>query len=189
MQKETASIGLISCGKTFKDGTRALEKINLNINSSETVVLLGPSGCGKTTLLRIIAGLEEPDKGGKIIFNEDDVTKLQIEKRNVGMVFQSYALFPNMNVKENIGYGLKVRKLDKNKIDERVSEMLKMMHITDLSFRNIDQLSGGERQRVALARAIAVRPRVLLLDEPLTAFQLYLCHPVFRCNFERSAKS
>ena len=174
MQKETASIGLISCGKTFKDGTRALEKINLNINSSETVVLLGPSGCGKTTLLRIIAGLEEPDKGGKIIFNEDDVTKLQIEKRNVGMVFQSYALFPNMNVKENIGYGLKVRKLDKNKIDERVSEMLKMMHITDLSFRNIDQLSGGERQRVALARAIAVRPRVLLLDEPLTALDAIL---------------
>ena len=174
MQKETASIGLISCGKTFKDGTRALEKINLNINSSETVVLLGPSGCGKTTLLRIIAGLEEPDKGGKIIFNEDDVTKLQIEKRNVGMVFQSYALFPNMNVKENIGYGLKVRKLDKNKIDERVSEMLKMMHITDLSFRNIDQLSGGQRQRVALARAIAVRPRVLLLDEPLTALDAIL---------------
>ena len=80
--------------------------------------MLGPSGCGKTTLLRIIAGLEEPDKGGKIIFNEDDVTKLQIEKRNVGMVFQSYALFPNMNVKENIGYGLKVRKLDKNKIKD-----------------------------------------------------------------------
>ena len=174
MQKDTTSIELISCGKTFKDGTCALEKINLNINGGETVVLLGPSGCGKTTLLRIIAGLEEPDEGGKIIFNKENVTDLQIEKRNVGMVFQSYALFPNMNVKENIGYGLKVRKLDKNKIDDRVSEMLEMMHINDLSLRRIDQLSGGQRQRVALARAIAVRPRVLLLDEPLTALDAIL---------------
>ena len=174
MQKETTSISLKSCGKTFKDGTRALEEINIDISGGETVVLLGPSGCGKTTLLRIIAGLEEPDKGGQIIFNDEDVSKLQIEKRNVGMVFQSYALFPNMNVKENIGYGLKVRKLDKDQIDKRVSEMLEMMHITDLSIRNIDQLSGGQRQRVALARAIAVRPRVLLLDEPLTALDAIL---------------
>ena len=174
MQKETTSISLKSCGKTFKDGTRALEEINLDISGGETVVLLGPSGCGKTTLLRIIAGLEEPDKGGQIIFNDEDVSKLQIEKRNVGMVFQSYALFPNMNVKENIGYGLKVRKLDKDQIEKRVSEMLNMMHISDLSFRNIDQLSGGQRQRVALARAIAVRPRVLLLDEPLTALDAIL---------------
>ena len=174
MQKDTTSICLKSCGKTFKDGTRALEEINLDISGGETVVLLGPSGCGKTTLLRIIAGLEEPDKGGQIIFNDEDVSKLQIEKRNVGMVFQSYALFPNMNVKENIGYGLKVRKLDKDQIEKRVSEMLNMMHITDLSFRNIDQLSGGQRQRVALARAIAVRPRVLLLDEPLTALDAIL---------------
>ena len=174
MQKETTSIDMISCGKPFKDGTRALEKIYLNIKGGETVVLLGPSGCGKTTLLRIIAGLEEPDQGGQILFNEENVTKLQIEKRNVGMVFQSYALFPNMNVKENIGYGLRVRKLGKKQIDERVSEMLKMMHIEDLSFRKIDQLSGGQRQRVALARAIAVRPRVLLLDEPLTALDAIL---------------
>ena len=174
MQKENTSIDLISCGKTFKDGTRALEKINLNIKGGETVVLLGPSGCGKTTLLRIIAGLEEPDDGGQVIFNKENVTNLLIEKRNVGMVFQSYALFPNMNVKENIGYGLKVRKLDTKQIDDRVSEMLNMMSINDLSYRTIDQLSGGQRQRVALARAIAVRPRVLLLDEPLTALDAIL---------------
>ena len=174
MEKGTTSINLINCGKTFKDGTRALEKINLNIKGGETIVLLGPSGCGKTTLLRIIAGLEEPDYSGQIVFNNENVTKLQIEKRNVGMVFQSYALFPNMNVKENIGYGLKVRKIDKNKIEDRVSEMLNMMHIDELSSRKIDQLSGGQRQRVALARAIAVRPRVLLLDEPLTALDAIL---------------
>ncbi len=174
MKKDTTSISLKSCGKTFKDGTQALEEINLDISGGETIVLLGPSGCGKTTLLRILAGLEEPDKGGQIIFNDEDVSKLQIEKRNVGMVFQSYALFPNMNVKENIGYGLKVRKLDKDQIEKRVSEMLNMMHISDLSLRSIDQLSGGQRQRVALARAIAVRPRVLLLDEPLTALDAIL---------------
>lgn len=174
MEKGTTSINLINCGKTFKDGTRALEVINLNIKGGETIVLLGPSGCGKTTLLRIIAGLEEPDYSGQIVFNNENVTKLQIEKRNVGMVFQSYALFPNMNVKENIGYGLKVRKIDKNKIEDRVSEMLNMMHIDELSSRKIDQLSGGQRQRVALARAIAVRPRVLLLDEPLTALDAIL---------------
>ncbi len=174
MKKENTSIDLSSCGKTFKDGTRALEKINLNIKGGETIVLLGPSGCGKTTLLRIIAGLEEPDPGGKVIFNKEDVTKLLIEKRNVGMVFQSYALFPNMNVVENIGYGLKVRNLTKKQIEDRVAEMLKMMSISDLSLRTIDQLSGGQRQRVALARAIAVRPRVLLLDEPLTALDAIL---------------
>ena len=111
------------------------------------------------------------DYSGQIVFNNENVTKLQIEKRNVGMVFQSYALFPNMNVKENIGYGLKVRKIDKNKIEDRVSEMLNMMHIDELSSRKIDQLSGGQRQRVALARAIAVRPRVLLLDEPTEGLQ------------------
>ena len=174
MEKGTTSINLINCGKTFKDGTRALEKINLNIKGGETIVLLGPSGCGKTTLLRIIAGLEEPDYSGQIVFNNENVTNLQIEKRNVGMVFQSYALFPNMNVKENIGYGLKVRKIDKKQIEDRVSEMLNMMHIDELSSRKIDQLSGGQRQRVALARAIAVRPRVLLLDEPLTALDAIL---------------
>jgi len=172
MEKGTTSINLINCGKTFKDGTRALEKINLNIKGGETIVLLGPSGCGKTTLLRIIAGLEEPDYSGQIVFNNENVTKLQIEKRNVGMVFQSYALFPNMNVKENIGYGLKVRKIDKNKIEDRVSEMLNMMHIDELSSRKIDQLSGGQRQRISIARALATRPRLLICDEPTSALDV-----------------
>ncbi len=168
------AIKLKACAKTFDDGVRALEPLDLEITAGETVVLLGPSGCGKTTTLRIIAGLESPDKGGQVFFGDDDVTRLPIEKRNIGMVFQSYALFPNMTVRENVGYGLKVRKMPQPDIDKRVGEMIEMMHIGELASRRIDQLSGGQRQRVALARAIAVRPRVLLLDEPLTALDAIL---------------
>jgi len=173
---ETAStaITLHQCAKTFVNGTRALEPVNLKVTAGETVVLLGPSGCGKTTLLRLIAGLDEPDQGGRVLFNDEPVTNLPIEKRNVGMVFQSYALFPNMTVRDNVAYGLAVRKISVANIGVRVDEMLEMMHIQDLADRRIDQLSGGQRQRVALARAIAVRPRVLLLDEPLTALDALL---------------
>ncbi|MBT9136503.1 MAG: Spermidine/putrescine import ATP-binding protein PotA [Firmicutes bacterium] len=168
------SIELKHCAKTFPDGTCALEPLDLTINAGETVVFLGPSGCGKTTTLRIIAGLEDPDAGGQVLFDGADVTSLSIEQRNVGMVFQSYALFPNMSVAQNIGYGLKIRKNPKQDIRSRVSEMLEMMRIEPLADRRIDQLSGGQRQRVALARALAVRPRALLLDEPLTALDAKL---------------
>ncbi|WP_282605946.1 ABC transporter ATP-binding protein [Pelagibius sp. Alg239-R121] len=173
-QEVSTSIRLEACAKTFDDGTRALEPIDLEIAGGETVVLLGPSGCGKTTTLRIIAGLEAPDPGGRVLFGSDDVTPLPIESRNVGMVFQSYALFPNMTVRENVAYGLMVRNVPKPERAVRVGEMLAMMHIEELADRRIDQLSGGQRQRVALARAIAVRPRVLLLDEPLTALDASL---------------
>ncbi len=176
MNQSTQSIDirLIECAKTFSDGTRALEPLTLQIEAGETVVLLGPSGCGKTTTLRIIAGLESPDPGGQVLFGQDDVTNQPIERRNVGMVFQSYALFPNMSVEQNIAYGLTVRKMANDEKARRVAEMLDMMQITELAGRRIDQLSGGQRQRVALARAIAVRPRVLLLDEPLTALDALL---------------
>jgi putative spermidine/putrescine transport system ATP-binding protein len=137
-------------------------------------VLLGPSGCGKTTLLRLIAGLETPDAGGQVLFDGKDVTRLPIERRNVGMVFQSYALFPNMDVTGNIGYGLRVRGTPRNEIQKRVAEMLEMMQLTEFKNRSIDALSGGQRQRVALARAIAPRPQVLLLDEPLSALDARL---------------
>lgn len=167
-------IRLNGCGKTFPDGTRALEPLTLEIEGGETVVLLGPSGCGKTTTLRIIAGLESPDQGGQILFGDEDVTSQPIERRNVGMVFQSYALFPNMTVEQNVAYGLTVRKMGRDNKARRVGEMLDMMQITELAGRRIDQLSGGQRQRVALARAIAIRPRVLLLDEPLTALDALL---------------
>ncbi len=166
-------IQLEACAKTF-DNTQVLEPFTLEIKGGETIVLLGPSGCGKTTLLRIIAGLEEVDKGGKILFDGEDVTSLPIEKRNIGMVFQSYALFPNMNVRDNIAYGLKVQKMKKEQIVIRVNEMLEMMNITNLANRRINQLSGGQCQRVALARAIATYPRVLLLDEPLSALDALL---------------
>jgi putative spermidine/putrescine transport system ATP-binding protein len=176
VNKETNAtrIRLVNCAKTFADGTRALNPINLEIEGGETVVLLGPSGCGKTTTLRIIAGLESPDLGGQIFFGDEDVTLKLIEQRNVGMVFQSYALFPNMSVRQNIAYGMKIRKTPKAELDHRVDEMLDMMRIDELQHRMIDQLSGGQRQRVALARAIATRPRVLLLDEPLTALDALL---------------
>ncbi len=168
------SVRIDHCGKTFTDGTRALEPATLDIESGETLVLLGPSGCGKTTMLRIIAGLEVPDSGGRVLFDDRDVTRLPIERRNVGMVFQSYALFPNMSVAENIGYGLKVRGVPKVERDKRVAELVNLTNIAGLENRRIDQLSGGQRQRVALARAVAIRPAVLLLDEPLTALDAAL---------------
>ena len=168
------SIHLDRCGKTYANGTVALEPTTLDIARGETVVFLGPSGCGKTTMLRIIAGLEAPDAGGRVRFGDDDVTDTPIERRNVGMVFQSYALFPNMNVAENIGYGLKIRGVPKAERDRRIGELIRLTGIEGLEQRTIDQLSGGQRQRVALARAVAVRPRVLLLDEPLTALDALL---------------
>jgi putative spermidine/putrescine transport system ATP-binding protein len=162
------------CAKTFADGTQALGPVTLEVARGETVVLLGPSGCGKTTLLRILAGLETPDAGGRVLFNKTDVTRVPIERRNVGMVFQSYALFPNMNVADNIGYGLKIRGVNAAERGARIAELVTLTGIEGLEHRRIDQLSGGQRQRVALARAVAVRPSVLLLDEPLTALDAAL---------------
>src|SRR6202049_3569435 len=117
-----ASVRIESCGKTFADGTRALESATLDIARGETLVLLGPSGCGKTTMLRIIAGLELPDAGGRVLFDGSDMTSLPIEKRNVGMVFQSYALFPNMSVADNIGYGLQIRGMGRGERAKRRPE-------------------------------------------------------------------
>jgi putative spermidine/putrescine transport system ATP-binding protein len=168
------AVKIVGCGKTFDDGTRALEPVTLDIARGETVVLLGPSGCGKTTLLRMVAGLETPDAGGRILFNETDVTGVPIEQRNVGMVFQSYALFPNMDVAHNIEYGLKIRGVSVQDRKTRLAELVALTGIDGLEHRQIGQLSGGQRQRVALARAVAVRPSVLLLDEPLTALDAAL---------------
>jgi putative spermidine/putrescine transport system ATP-binding protein len=169
----SVALSIRNCGKHF-GATRALEPVSLEIDAGETVVFLGPSGCGKTTLLRIVAGLEAPDAGGRVLFDQADVTAIPTERRGVGMVFQNYALFPNMTVAQNIGYGLRVRGASRPEIADRVAEMLAMMRIAELADRRVDQLSGGQRQRVALARAIAPRPRILLLDEPLTALDAQL---------------
>ncbi|UFZ04248.1 ABC transporter ATP-binding protein [Bradyrhizobium ontarionense] len=174
MTRHGAALKVENCGKTFADGTCALARATLDIAQSETLVLLGPSGCGKTTLLRIVAGLETPDAGGRVLFDGKDLTRQPIEKRNVGMVFQSYALFPNMSVADNIGYGLKIRSVPRTERAARVAELVALTNLGGLEGRRIDQLSGGQRQRVALARAVAIRPSVLLLDEPLTALDAAL---------------
>ncbi|QYD67551.1 ABC transporter ATP-binding protein [Paraburkholderia edwinii] len=173
MKLTPVSITLSNCAKTFR-GTRVLEPLELQIGTGETLVLLGPSGCGKTTTLRLIAGLETPDPGGRVRFGDDDVTSLPIEKRAVGMVFQNYALFPNLTVRGNVGYGLRIRRVGAEETRRRVDELLAMMRLTDHADKPVDQLSGGQRQRVALARALAPQPRVLLLDEPLTALDARL---------------
>ncbi|MEX3942150.1 ABC transporter ATP-binding protein [Paraburkholderia sp. BR10937] len=173
MKLEPIPITLTRCAKTFR-GTRVLEPLDLAIGAGETLVLLGPSGCGKTTTLRMIAGLETPDAGGRVAFGDEDVTALPIERRKVGMVFQNYALFPNLDVRGNIGYGLKIQRVPAADARARVDELLAMMRLEAHAAKPINQLSGGQRQRVALARALAPRPRVLLLDEPLTALDARL---------------
>lgn len=149
-------------------GSIAVEDFNLSVTQGEFVSFLGPSGCGKTTTLRMVAGFEIPTSG-QITINGYDLTFLPPNKRNVGMVFQSYALFPNMTVEENIGYGLKIAGKTKTDITNRVHEMLSLIHLESFGKRYPNQLSGGQQQRVALARALAFHPQVLLLDEPLSA--------------------
>ncbi|MCX7938405.1 MAG: ABC transporter ATP-binding protein [Thermoflexales bacterium] len=153
--------------KTFGDAV-AVEDFSLSVAQGEFIAFLGPSGCGKTTTLRMIAGLEQPD-AGTILLNGRDITHLPPNKRNVGMVFQSYALFPNMTVAQNIGYGLRVAGKPRAEIEQRVRAMLQLIQMEGFAQRYPHQLSGGQQQRVALARALAVQPQGLLLDEPLSA--------------------
>ena len=136
------TLRLTNTAKTYPDGTHALMPTELTVETGEIVSLLGPSGCGKTTLLRIVAGLETPDAGSEIWFDDDNVTALPVESRKVGMVFQSYALFPNMSVSANIGYGLKMQRLSKKEIDARVAEVLEMCQLQKFSSRAITALSG-----------------------------------------------
>lgn len=167
------AIRLEGCRKTFNNGTVALHALDLHIQPGETLAILGPSGCGKTTTLRLIAGLERPDSG-RVLFDDQDVTALPIERRDVGMVFQNYALFPNLNVAGNIAYGLKIRGMAKAERTLRCAELLELVGLQDHGQRAVHELSGGQRQRVALARALAPRPKVLLLDEPLAALDAQL---------------
>ena len=167
------SLELKNIKKSFQEGEDVLESICLTAKKGEFVTLLGSSGCGKTTTLRIIAGLEQPDSG-QVFLNGKDVTSLEPNQRNVNTVFQNYALFPHMNVADNIGYGLKLKKTSKAEISRRVKEMLELVQLSGFEKRKPSELSGGQRQRVAIARALVNNPEVLHLDEPLGALDLQL---------------
>ena len=165
-------IALERVTKKFGDNT-VLKELNLNIKANEFLTLLGPSGCGKTTTLRLIAGFEQPTDG-RILFEGKDITKLPPNLRNVNTVFQKYALFPHMNVFENIAFGLRIKKISEEIIREKVSRMLRLVNLEGYEKRSVRKLSGGQQQRVAIVRALVNEPKVLLLDEPLGALDLKL---------------
>ncbi|MGE3876120.1 MAG: ABC transporter ATP-binding protein [Parvibaculaceae bacterium] len=168
-----AIVSLRNVTKTFPGGVKAVDDVSFDIAQNEFFALLGPSGCGKTTLLRMISGLETPT-GGRIIIGGEDMALTPPNKRPTNMVFQSYAVFPHMTVADNVAYGLKVTGVPAEETRRRVGEALEMVKLTHLATRKPDQMSGGQRQRVALARALVKRPKVLLLDEPLSALDAKL---------------
>lgn len=169
-----SSVKLDHISKVYPEGG-GVKDFSVDIEHGEFFAFLGHSGCGKTTTLRVIAGLETPDSG-TVTFDHRDVTALPPEKRNAAMVFQNYALFPHMNVFENVAFGLRARKTEKDIIAPRVREALDMVRLENLEQRRVTELSGGQQQRVALARAIAVHPQILLLDEPLSNLDAELRH-------------
>lgn len=171
MEKANA-IDLKNISKEY-NGVQVLNDINLYIRKNEFLTLLGPSGCGKTTTLRIIGGFEQPTEG-RVIFEGKDITNLPPYERQINTVFQKYALFPHMDVFDNIAFGLKIKKMPKDEIKVRVKEMLRLVNLEGFENRTIDSLSGGQQQRVAIARALVNEPKVLLLDEPLGALDLKL---------------
>ena len=160
-------IKLQNINVSYDKKTNILENLNLNIKKGELVSLLGPSGCGKTTTLRVVAGFIEPT-AGQFYLGDKDYTKIPVHNRNFGLVFQSYALFPHLTVEENVAFGLKMKKVAKEEIKKKVSEMLEVVDMSHLAKRYPKELSGGQRQRVAIARALVIEPSLLLLDEPLS---------------------
>src|SRR6476646_694082 len=171
--RAAADVRLERVEKSFDGTTRAVAGVDLKVEPGEFFALLGPSGCGKTTTLRMIAGFEEPD-AGRVLLQGDDITWVPPATRHVNMVFQAYGLFPHMTVTENIEFGLRIKRLPKDEIRRRVTEMLGIVRLEGMEKRRPAQLSGGQQQRVALARALVNRPAALLLDEPLGALDLKL---------------
>ena len=170
-KKSETIIKIENLSKSFGEKV-VLDNINLDIKRGEFVTLLGPSGCGKTTLLRMLAGFTQPDAGGVITMEDKDILSMPPHQRPLNTVFQRYALFPHLNVYENIAFGMKLKKVASKDIDKRVRKALKMVSMTDYEDRDVNSLSGGQQQRVAIARAIVNQPQVLLLDEPLAALDL-----------------
>lgn len=169
---ENYVIELENVTKSFGDNV-ILKDFDFKVKKDEFLTILGPSGCGKTTILRLIGGFEEPDEG-KILFNGEDITNKEPYERKINTVFQKYALFPHMNVYNNIAFGLNIKKMDKKIIKEKVKEVLKLVNLVGFENREIESLSGGQQQRIAIARALVNEPEVLLLDEPLGALDLKL---------------
>lgn len=169
---ENYVIELKNVTKSFGDNV-ILKDFDFKVKKDEFLTILGPSGCGKTTILRLIGGFEEPDEG-KILFNGEDITNKEPYERKINTVFQKYALFPHMNVYNNIAFGLNIKKMDKKIIKEKVKEVLKLVNLVGFENREIESLSGGQQQRIAIARALVNEPEVLLLDEPLGALDLKL---------------
>ena len=163
----SSDVELKALRRTFGDVV-ALDSFNLHVEPGELISLLGPSGCGKTTALRMVAGLDQPDSGA-VIVNGVDITGLPPSKRDMGMVFQAYSLFPNMTARENVAYGLQIRKHGKSAREKKAQELLELVDLVAQADRYPNQMSGGQQQRIALARALAIEPKVLLLDEPLSA--------------------
>ena len=153
--------------KKFEDGSVVIPDLSIKVRNGELFTLLGPSGCGKTTLLRMIAGFNSIE-GGKIYFDDREINDVDPGKRNIGMVFQNYAIFPNMTVRKNVAFGLRTRKLPPDRIKKETDTFLKLVHVDQYADRMPDRLSGGQQQRVALARALVIQPDVLLMDEPLS---------------------
>jgi ABC-type Fe3+/spermidine/putrescine transport system ATPase subunit len=154
--------------KQFEDGVGVLRGVSIDVDRGQIACLLGPSGCGKTTLLRVIAGLETPDRG-QVRFDEQDMLPVPVHKRGFGLMFQDYALFPHQDVAANVAFGLRMQGLPRDKIERRVQDALELVNLQALAHRDVHQLSGGEQQRVALARSLAPQPRLLMLDEPIGA--------------------
>ena len=170
--KKSELIRLSGVVKKFDDEV-VLKSLDLSVDDGEFVTLLGPSGCGKTTTLRLIGGFEKPDEGD-IFFGSQRINDVPPNKRNINTVFQKYALFPHLNVEQNIAFGLNIRKVDRKETKRRVAEMLELVNLKGFEKRSVTSLSGGQQQRVAIARAIIQQPKVLLLDEPLGALDLKL---------------